>query len=183
MKREYWIGLILLALAAGLYWRSVQLEEQAPAFDASSEPDFVARALRTRSYDANGRLAAEIAADSMQHYQQEALTEFDQPIYLIYPEDQPGVWKVQATSGRLQQNRYLLLQQQVVITAIEPEEPLRTIHTDHLTLDLETMVMTSDAPIRAEGELFTLNATGLWADLNHNKIELQHDVNATYQVQ
>jgi len=182
MKREYWVGILLLAVAAGLYWYSLKAGEQAPAFNAEAEPDFVARTLRSRAYDAHGRLSAQIAADGMQHYQAQGLTEFEQPVYLLYPKDSDGVWKLQSRQGQLTQNRHLLLDQDVVITAIEPNEPLRTILTERLELDLETMVMTSDAAVRAEGETFTLDAVGLWADLNLNTLELKQDVRATYLV-
>ncbi len=183
MKRELLAGLLLLTMAAGLYWRSLHSGNDQPVLSPEREPDFVARTLRTRAYDSAGRLNAEIAADRMEHYQDEALTAFSRPVYLLYPESGDGIWKIQSQSGQLQDNRYLLLEQEVVVTAIEPGEPLQTIHTDQLALDLETMIMTSESLVRAEGNAFTLQATGLWADLNINRIELKDRVSATYEVQ
>ncbi|GAA5194434.1 LPS export ABC transporter periplasmic protein LptC [Ferrimonas gelatinilytica] len=183
MKRELLAGLLLLTMAAGLYWRSLNTGSDQTVLSPETEPDFIARSLRTRAYDSSGRLNAEIAADQMQHFQDDALTEFARPVYLLYPEGGDGVWKIQSEAGQLQQNRYLLLEQEVVVTAIEPGEPLQTIHTDQLALDLETMVMTTESMIRAEGNTFTLQARGLWADLNTNRIELKDRVSATYEVQ
>ncbi|SHI05968.1 LPS export ABC transporter periplasmic protein LptC [Ferrimonas marina] len=183
MKRELLAGLLMLAMAGGLYWRSVQLEDNAPAYDSASDPDFVARALKIRSFDERGRLTGEIAADSMQHFEEQQLTEFERPVTLIHPENGDGAWKVEASAGVLTENRYLELTEQVLVTAIEPDEPLSRLSTTALSVDLQTMVMTSDAIIEAEGNTFTLSAEGLWADLNSNQMKLQRKVNATYEVQ
>ncbi|MBW3141000.1 LPS export ABC transporter periplasmic protein LptC [Ferrimonas balearica] len=182
MKRELLAGLLLLAAAGALYWRNLQIEDQTPQQLAESEPDFVARALRTRSYDENGRLAAQIAADSMRHFQEEGRTEFTEPVYLIYPQDSEAVWKVQAHQGHLNGTRHVALENDVIITAIEPNEPLRTIRTESLQLDLETMVLTTEDPIRALGESFEVRGTGLWADLNLNQFKLNSKVSASYEV-
>ncbi|MBY5993099.1 LPS export ABC transporter periplasmic protein LptC [Ferrimonas balearica] len=182
MKREMLAGLLLLVAAGALYWRTVQLEQQTPQARAEAEPDFVARSLRTRSYDENGRLAAQIAAESMVHFQEEGRTEFRDPVYLIYPEGSQGIWKVRSEQGRLMDARHVELEKDVIITAIEPNEPLRTIRTEFLELDLETMILTTDRPLRAHGETFEVDAVGLWADLNLNQINLNSKVSASYEV-
>ncbi|WP_051201886.1 LPS export ABC transporter periplasmic protein LptC [Ferrimonas senticii] len=183
MKRELLAGLILLAMAGGLYWHNLSHQPEQVRPLGEHEPDFVARAMKTRSYDLNGRLNAEVAADTMRHYQQKQYTEFERPVYLVYPEDSPAIWKVVADNGALQDNRYLSLANNVVITLIEPDKPINTIKTEQLTLDLDTMVMTNEVALQAEGIDFTMTAVGLHADLNQNHIHLKQKVVSTYEVQ
>ncbi|WP_298440924.1 LPS export ABC transporter periplasmic protein LptC [uncultured Ferrimonas sp.] len=183
MKRELLAGLLLLAMAGGLYLRNLAIETPTTVTTSELVPDFVARAMKTRSYDANGRLNAEIAADTMLHYQQQQLTEFEQPVYLVYPDDGSTVWKVQANAGQLRDNRYLSLSHNVVVEAIEPNKPINTIHTEQLELDLTTMVMTTDKALQAFGDSFEMSAIGLYADLHLNQITLKQKVSASYEVQ
>lgn len=183
MKREFLAGLILLAMAAGLYLHNISLEDTPTKPLSEVEPDFVARAMKTRSYGEDGKLNAEIAAEKMMHFQQQQLTEFSYPVYLVYPTKGNTIWKVKADYGQLRDNRMLNLRHNVVVEAIDPNEPISTIVTEHLALDLNSMVMTSEEPLRAYGEQFTMNAVGLWADLNINQVTLKQKVNATYEVQ
>ncbi|QIZ77889.1 LPS export ABC transporter periplasmic protein LptC [Ferrimonas lipolytica] len=183
MKRELLAGLLLLAMAGGLYLRNISIEPPVVDSLSESEPDYVAREMKTRSYDANGRLNAEIAADTMFHYQQKQLTEFENPVYLVYPEDGNTVWKVKAKVGELRDNRFLTLEHSVIVEAIEPYKPIRTIHTEQLNLDLSTMEMETDRQLQAFGEQFQMTGLGLWADLKQNHIILKQKVSATYETQ
>ncbi|WP_028107774.1 LPS export ABC transporter periplasmic protein LptC [Ferrimonas futtsuensis] len=182
MKREGIAIAILFGAAILLTWRSMVMKDQAKVdVKPSYQPDFVAENLRSRIYSESGRLSAEINADQMEHYQALALTRLQEPDYLLYPEDSQGQWRVQATQGQLSDGRHVVLENDVIITAIEPNEPLKTITTDYLELDLETMIMTSNRQIRGNGEGFNITAKGLWADLNLNRIELKSQVNAIYE--
>ncbi len=182
MRRELLAGLLLLAMAGGLYWHNLLMAPQSPTL-ATQEPDFVARAMTTRAYNEHGRLNAEIAADRMLHYQPLQLTEFTKPVYLVYPEGTDTTWKVTANFGVLEQNRYLHLRDQVQLEALEHNEPINRIRTQALKLDLETMIVSTDEALEAQGENLSLTATGLIADLKLNLVSLLHKVSATYDVQ
>ncbi|SDI40898.1 lipopolysaccharide export system protein LptC [Ferrimonas sediminum] len=182
MKREALAIALLFGAASFLTWRSMVLKDQlTDEVKPSYQPDFIAENLKSRIYSEQGHLNAEIAADEMEHYQSLALTRLTKPEYLLYPQDSQGQWRIQAKRGQLSDGRHVVLENDVIITAIEPNEPLKTLTTSYLELDLETMIMTSNRQILATGEDFEINAKGLWADLNLNKVELKSQVYAIYE--
>ena len=182
MKREGIAIIVLFAAALLLTWRSMQLkDEEINTGNGLYQPDFTAENLISRIYSDKGHLNAEVQAEYMEHYQSLALTRLKQPVYLLYPENSDGQWQIQARAGQLSDGRHVVLENDVIITAIEPNEPLKTLTTSYLELDLETMIMTSNRRIDGQGEDFEIHAAGLWADLNLNQIELKSQVNAIYE--
>lgn len=182
MKRENLAGLLLLLAAGALYWSNLLREQEQPVHSPDQDPDFVTRKLDTSTYDKTGRLSARIAAASMRHFEDSQFTEFSEPIYFIYPEDSDIVWKLQARQGELADNRHMTLENDVIITSIMPDEPLRTLRTAVLKVDLDTMIVTTEDPLVASGDTFTMEAVGLWADLNTNQVKLLSEVTASYEV-
>jgi lipopolysaccharide export system protein LptC len=184
MNRVTLAILLLFSAALVLYWQ-VQLKQG--EFDkklqlTTSEPDFVADDLHSVEFDDKGRLNSRVTASHMEHYEDKALTYFTAPVYLVYPVDGKAQWRLQASEGRLDKNSgKVTLENNVIIDAISPEEPIQTLSTSQLELDLDTMIMTSDRLITITGAGFIIQGTGLNADLNAQEVSLTSQIKGTYE--
>ncbi|MGL5409262.1 MAG: LPS export ABC transporter periplasmic protein LptC, partial [Shewanella sp.] len=103
-------------------------------------------------------------------------------VYLVYPDQGKAQWRIRADQGRLSKNTGKVeLENNVIIDAINPEEPIQTLSTSFLELDLNTMIMTSDRIIYVTGKDFTIQGQGLYADLNAQEVQLTSQVIGTYE--
>ncbi|WP_076415884.1 LPS export ABC transporter periplasmic protein LptC [Shewanella sp. UCD-KL12] len=165
-----------------LYWQ-VQSKRgnEEIAIDASLKPDYIADNLRSVDYNEQGLVNSRVTATHMEHFDEANMTYFTQPIYLVYPDEGQAQWRLQSTMGTLnKKSGKVILENNVIIDAISPEEPIQTIKTSYLELDLNTMIMTSDREIYITGNDFIIEGLGLFGDLNAQKVELISKVRGTY---
>ncbi|KIO36647.1 LPS export ABC transporter periplasmic protein LptC [Shewanella sp. cp20] len=166
-----------------LYWQ-VQSKKgnEDLALNNVDRPDYIVRDLKSVQYNDEGGINSRVSASHMEHYAERNLTYFTQPIYLVYPDNGDAQWRLRSTKGTLDKNSgRVTLENNVIIDAISPEEPIQTIETTYLELDLNTMIMTSDRSIRVTGQDFLITGEGLYADLNAQNIRLTSQVEGTYE--
>lgn len=165
-----------------LYWQ-VQSKKgnEAVAIDSTLTPNYIADNLRSVDYNELGLVSSRVTATHMEHFEEANMTYFTQPIYLVYPDAGQAQWRLQSTTGTLNKNSgKVVLENNVIIDAISPEEPIQTIKTSYLELDLNTMIMTSDREIYITGNDFIIKGLGLFGDLNDQKVHLKSNVQGTY---
>ena len=144
------------------------------------QPDFVADDMTLRQYNSKGDLASQVHAKHMAHFDETKITEFTKPSYVIYPEGGAPKWKISADIGIFNQRDHVVLENNVIISAIDPNENVKSITTSRLELDLSTMTVSSDRAIKIIGEQYYITGVGLKADLNQQQIELIKDIQAVY---
>lgn len=177
-------GLLLVICAGILFW--TQMEDEAVAPDALIDrarytPDFSASVLHSIQYNQAGTPKSKVWAEDMKHYEQLGLTEFSNPILLIYPEDGETTWQITAKQGMLQGKETATLQQNVVISSKNDEDQLNTVHTSYLEIDLVNQTLRSDRPVRLVGPRFILNGVGLEADAHSEQIKILDQIQAVYE--
>ncbi|GLP95828.1 LPS export ABC transporter periplasmic protein LptC [Paraferrimonas sedimenticola] len=186
MSRANLIGLIMIAAAAALYIQS-ELKKDSDLAGANQNdypPDFIATQLKSRVYDETGKLNSRVQARSMEHYQALNLTIFERPTYSLYPNEGQSHWQLGANIGTLYNDtQQVMLEDQVVINAISPNEPIKSINTSYIELSLGDMIMTSNRSLTIQGDDFELQGLGLKADLNANTVNLLSQVEGTYYVE
>lgn len=122
----------------------------------------------------------------MEHYEDNNTTLFTEPIYLIYPEKGQGQaqWQVQSAKGIMNKNSgKVILEDNVIINAIDTKEPIQTVTTSYLELDLNTRMMVSDRKVYITGSDFVIEGLGLYGDLNAEIVTLTSQVHGTYEPQ
>lgn len=144
------------------------------------QPDFIADDMTLRQHNSQGNLSSQVHAQHMAHYDENNVTEFTKPSYIIYPEDGDPRWKISADIGIFNQRDHVVLKNNVIINAIDPNESVKSITTSRLELDLNTMKVSSNDVIKIIGEQYSITGVGLKADLNQQKIELIKDIQAVY---
>lgn len=183
MSRVAWAIILLFVLGIGLYWQ-VQFKkatQESANIGQSSQPDFTAKQLKSVSFNEQGKVENRVYAERMEHFSAQDITNFTKPVYLLYPEDGLSHWRIQAKTGTLDKAiDRVVLQDNVIIDAIEPNESIQQLTTSYVELDLKTMIMTSDRMIHVNGQNFTTTGKGLYADLNAHTVELLHHVTGNY---
>ncbi|WP_192021602.1 MULTISPECIES: LPS export ABC transporter periplasmic protein LptC [Shewanella] len=167
-----------------LYWQ-VQVKRsqmEANQLPDPARPEFIANDLRSTEFNEQGLVQSRVSAKHMEHFQQTNETLFTEPVYLIYPENGEAEWQLTAELGKLnKETGKVVLEKNVIIDAININEPVQSLTTSMLALDLNTMIMTSDRQINVSGQDFKIQGLGLYADLNAEELELLSQVEGTYE--
>ena len=184
MSRVTLAILVFFGAALVLYWQ-VQVkrsEMEANAFPGPARPDFIANDLRSTEFNEQGLLRSRVSAKHMEHFQETNITLFTAPVYLIYPDNGEAEWELTADVGKLnKETGKVVLENNVIIDAVNINEPIQSLKTTMLALDLNTMIMSSDQQIFVTGQDFNIQGLGLYADLNAQELELLSQVEGTYE--
>jgi lipopolysaccharide export system protein LptC len=184
MNRVTLAIIAFFSAALFLYWQ-VQVKRSAmesTRVDVVERPDFIADDLRSAEFNQQGLLVSRVMAKHMEHFESTQETYFTEPVYLIYPGSGKAQWQLQANQGKLNKlTGKMLLENNVIIDAINIEEPVQSISTQSLALDINTMIMTSDDMLYVKGKDFIIQGLGLYADLNAEELTLLSQVEGTYE--
>ncbi|MCL1114613.1 MULTISPECIES: LPS export ABC transporter periplasmic protein LptC [Shewanella] len=173
-------------LALALYWQTQIKRSEMDAIKVVGveRPDFIADDLRTTQFNEQGLIESRVTAEHMEHYASSDITHFTKPVYLIYPENGKAQWQLSADQGQLnKQSNQISLENNVIIDAIDIEEPLQSLTTNDVSLDLTTMIGSSQDMVYIKGKGFMIQGLGLHADLNTQKLSLLSQVEGTYESQ
>ena len=173
-------------LALALYWQTQIKRSEMDAIKVVGveRPDFIADDLRTTQFNGQGLIESRVTAEHMEHYASSDITHFTKPVYLIYPENGKAQWQLSADQGQLnKQSNQISLENNVIIDAIDIEEPLQSLTTNDVSLDLTTMIGSSQDMVYIKGKGFMIQGLGLHADLNTQKLSLLSQVEGTYESQ
>lgn len=175
--------ILLFGTALILYWQvQSKKDNQVVNADIGQRPDYIVEDLSGVEYNKLGLINSRVSAKQMEHFDATNMTYFTQPVYLIYPDNRQGKWRLRADKGTLNKvTGKVTLEDNVIIDSLSPEQPLRTVKTDFLELDLNTKIMTSNKRIYVTGVDFTIEGKGLYADLNAQTVKLTSQVEGTYE--
>ncbi|MCE9679964.1 LPS export ABC transporter periplasmic protein LptC [Shewanella sp. AS1] len=183
MNRVTLAILAFFSAALILYWQvQVKRSTQGEVTTVSDRPDYIVNNLQSVQFDELGQVNSRVSASHMEFYSEQNMTYFSEPVYLVYPDSGNAQWRLRSTKGTLDKNKgKVTLENDVIIDAISPEEPIQTIETNYLELDLNTMIMTSDHSIKITGKDFLITGKGLRADLNAQNVRLNSQIEGTYE--
>ncbi|QIR13511.1 LPS export ABC transporter periplasmic protein LptC [Shewanella aestuarii] len=171
-------------LALALYWQ-VQLKRSQMDLTKSNNierPDYIAQDLKTTVFNEQGYIDNKMTAKHMEHYASNNKTLFTEPVLLIYPENGEALWQLTAEKAILDQDiNEVSLLNNVIIDAIDMTEPLQSLSTEQMTMDLETMIGRSEEWVLLKGNGFQIKGLGLHAELNAEQITLLSQVEGTYE--
>ncbi|RUO62450.1 LPS export ABC transporter periplasmic protein LptC [Pseudidiomarina insulisalsae] len=183
MNRQLsWILAILFILGALLIWRPFDTDEDATINPQFREvpPDFIAQGLRTRVYNAEGKLVHRINATKMTHYSPIGLTELTSPEYRVRVSEDGSEWQVVAEQGSFYDDKTLVLERDIVITHLTDDDYLERVETSYLTIDTLAETMVTDEPVTIYGKNFLVRGNGMIADLSAETLELNEHVQTIY---
>ncbi len=168
------IGLFLVSMA--LQYRQPTTSEQAlPQTEPEPEADYYFLGTRSKHFDEQGRFSYEFQARRIEHFVSGDYTLVDAPTMMLYPED--GVpWMVQARQGRAEAgNDSFELWENVRVNRDTPDDPLQ-MKTEKLTLQPARNLATTEEDIVITNPRGRVDATGLKAYIDKNRLELLSNV-------
>ena len=174
---------VFFGTAILLYWQVQSKRGDAElTIDPQSRPDYIVDDIKSVAYNELGLVSNRLSAKHMEHYQDNNITLFTEPIYLIYPEKGQAQWQVQSGKGTMnKKSGKVILEDNVIINAIDTKEPIQTVTTSYLELDLNTRIMVSDRKVYITGSDFIIEGLGLYGDLNAESVKLTSQVHGTYE--
>ncbi|MBP7547567.1 MAG: LPS export ABC transporter periplasmic protein LptC [Corallincola sp.] len=180
MNRGLLFALLFFALALLLLHWPPQARRGSSGDAATAEiPAYAASQIVIRRFGDDGKPQLRLDASRVAHYRSNGRTLLDQPRFASSSPNQQ--WHGQAVEGELVGNHQLLLSKDVVITAqAAHNRPQTTVETATLDVDLaNNRAVTADAVTIRNNQL-TMRGTGLDADLNAERIVIQHQVRTIY---
>lgn len=180
MRQLLWFLLVLAG--ATLLYSYLELAEQPAAVQADTElvPDFVAYQLTRRSYNLQGELSGEVVAAQMAHFEQLGQVQFEQPAYTLFENKLPR-WQISSAQGVFYQDNKVILEQQVRVNNLFPDEMFRQVQTEQLEMAVDSQLLTTNRPVVIIGQNFQINGSGLQADLIKQKMQLFKHQGTVYQ--
>lgn len=175
MRKFFVFIVILLTGTAAYLWFQPVDDSDTLQTDQELLPDYVAQKVTRRLYDEQGYLADTVSADRLEHFELLGFTRFENPVYTLYNEaHQPG-WKASSRQAIWFNQDRVILEQQVSIESLMPDELIERIETETLEMLFPDNTLQNDAPVFIQGKGFYIKGVGLQADLTNGSLQLlQH---------
>lgn len=140
-----------------------------------------------REYGASGQLHHQMMSENIRQFQTDpqapgAGDHFHMvlPVFTFY-ENQTTPWQASAKEARgLIGDKNIVLQDEVLIQQDSPEHGLMTLATTRLNIETSTQHAHTDQPVQLKNQRATLDAVGLDANLQENRIQLISNVRIHY---
>ncbi|MCL1077470.1 LPS export ABC transporter periplasmic protein LptC [Parashewanella spongiae] len=174
---------LFFGTALYLYWQvQVKQSQKENNLPSVEQPDYVATDLRSAEFNEQGLISSRVTAKHMEHYQDNNVTLFTQPVYIVYGTDRTSPWRITAEKGQFQKDMgKVYLQGDVTLQAVDLQEPLQSVNTNALEMDLITKTMTTEEMVYIKGNSFNSQGKGMFADKNAQTIRLNSQVTGTYE--
>jgi lipopolysaccharide export system protein LptC len=173
------VALLLLTLGAAASWWISQPETEGPAAPAQfTQPGYYLNDAFLEETDNSGRLTLKVHAATARQLEQRGPVLLNQ-LKVDYLPSPDRDWRMTSVGGTLlPDGRQVLLAGDVRLAA--PSEGAAVVRTEHLRLDVDKEVATTDDPVRIEMPLHSVDARGLRADLKRETLRLESSVDGTF---
>lgn len=173
------VGILLLLTHAYQNWEEWFADNTLP-LDEAGNPEMTAKNLRQLSYNKDGEKQYLLEAETMIQFGVTDENQMVQPKVLFFHNQAPS-WQTQAAKAvSTQQGSELLLTGNVLIRQ-QGVEPPATLETATLTLYPDRYFATTKDKVIIRQSGVYIEATGMEADLNRNKLILQKNVTSIYE--
>ena len=173
------MALVLLTLLAAGAWWLARPDGTAPAARTLvAQPGYYLINALLEQTDATGRLTLKVHAEKANQLEQRGDVTLERLRVDYLPE--PGRdWLMTSVGGTLlPSGRIVLLAGDVRLSA--PDKGAAVVRTEHLRLDVDRQIATTADPVRLEQPPNVVTARGMQADLMHETLKLESQVNGTF---
>lgn len=178
MKKVLIVLVVILVSIAGYIWLTPD-DGQALKTDQELLPDYVAQNITRTLYDEHGNIADTIKANRLEHFELLGFTQFEQPVYTLY-HDQQTSWQASSQNAVWFAEDKIILEHQVNIVSLQPDELIERIETDSLELLFPSNLLQTDRPVFIQGKGFYIEGVGLQADLTSQTLQLVEHQKTVY---
>lgn len=177
---------LILAAGSGLYWVDT-LRRAGPEPDAGErtphEPDAYFVDFTMRRFEQAGTPTYRLAGARMTRFADDRTAVVERPDLDYRPVD-AAPWRATAARAKTDPDSERVdLINDVVLRQMPHDRPPMTIRTSRMTVLTEAGRAETDRPITAEGHEWRIDATGMTAWFDRDRVELHHEVNGRYEPQ
>ena len=179
----YIILIVLVAVIAGNYWPSTELNVEAAKLPSSA--DYFIKKVNIKQFANDGHLINQLNADKLEHFKDQQTSEILAPQIIITPTD-GATWKISASQGKLDHtsqlielNRSVILEQKQKTNNDNSNDKISdnlkakaSIETQHLIFNLSNNTARTQVPVIISTENSTTKALEMIADFKNNVINL-----------
>ncbi|HUO79769.1 MAG TPA: LPS export ABC transporter periplasmic protein LptC [Steroidobacteraceae bacterium] len=174
---------LLIGLAAGSWWlaQGGGDEGQAEQAPPATQPGYYLRDATLEQTDADGRLTMRAHAARGAQQGEQGPVHLEQVEVHYFP--QPGQdWLMTSAAGSMPPaGRVVEFEGDVRLRAAAAAAATgAVVRTEHLALDVDSTLATTEDPVRIEFGPHAVVARGLRADLKHETLRLESAVNGTF---
>lgn len=180
IRHLLWL-LVIVCCTAVIYGWLEQSEK--PADKAQSHqlvPDYMAFDLTRTNYNLEGKVVSQVVAKQMSFYDQLEQVQFDQPTFTLFDANLPR-WRIQSNEGVWFDDNRVILEDNVRVENLHPNEMFQRIDTQQLEMALDTQILQTKHPVKILGEGFIIDGQGIRADLIGQTMQLYNHQGTVYQ--
>lgn len=182
----------LVALVLVICFFSFSLRQKADVvgydYDISGFPQIYMKEVKTREFDAQGKLHYQLSTPQVTHYQMNPdgpsdadYTLFERPNMAFYDAEANAPWIVTADTGRSEANGQLIrLLDNVLIQQQTPNQGLIQITTSELRVRAREQFAETDKAVKMRSAKGQIDAIGMDADMAQSRLQLRSQVKAVY---
>lgn len=182
--------IILLAVVSGWIFDSMEKKPDATKQKVRHDPDYFLKNFTATTMDNKGKPAYQIKAEHLEHYPDDDSMKLEKPAFFFY-QDNKKSWTATADSALvLNNNAVIHLSGNVVLNQIlSSQEASEQNKNDPVQLNAEQLTIETDKNIAhtksnvklIKGKNY-IQAKGMRADLNKNKIEFLNNTRSYYVI-
>lgn len=174
--------IILLAIASGWVFESIEKSPILTKEKLRHDPDYFLKNFTATTMDNKGKPAYQIKAQHLEHYPDDDSMKLQHPLFSFY-KNNIKTWTAQANEALIiQDNEKIHLTGQVILSQVSPDKnsaPM-VLTAEQLTIDAEKNLAHTKTKIKLQKGDNTIQATGMRADMNKNRIEFLSKTRSHY---
>ena len=176
------ILIILLAIVSGWVFESIDKVPILTKEKLRHDPDYFLKNFTATTMDKTGKPAYQIKAHHLEHYPDDGSMKLQQPLFSFY-NNNIKTWTAQANEALIiQNNEKIHLTGQVILKKVSPDKnsaPM-ILTAEQLTIEPEKNLAYTKTKINLQKGDNTIQAIGMRADMNKNRIEFLSKTRSHY---
>lgn len=189
MSKLYYLTIllliILLAIASSWFFESIKDHQELPEEAVRHDPDYFLENFTATSRNLQGVITYKVVAKHLEHYPDDNSMKLQKPVFSFY-EDNIKTWDAVADEAIIfQETQIIHLNGHVILTQLAGNKTSFTpskITSEQLTIEAKKKVAHTESKITLIQGNSHIQAVGMQADMNKNKIEFLSKTRSHYVI-
>jgi len=175
--------IVLLAVVSGWIFDSIEKKPGTTKQKVRHIPDYFLKNFTATTMNNKGKPAYQIKAHHLEHYPDDDSMKLQHPLFTFYSDNKKN-WTAQADEAQLMSNSEIIhLTGNVILNQVgdakNKQMPIQ-LKAEQLTIEVENNIAHSKSKVQLNKGKSYIQAVGMRADLNKNKIEFLSKTRSHY---
>lgn len=180
MRKLLVLLVMSLVMLAAYLWFNPTDNAQQRLPDNEFQPDYIAENVTLRIYNEEGYIADHVQASKLEHFEQLGFTQFELPRYTLFNAEHKPAWEISSLHAIWFPEDKIMLERQVVLQNLQPNELVDRIDTEALQLLLPEKKIQTLEQVMIKGSGFRIKGIGLEARLTDKNLQLNQHLETIY---